>query len=96
LGHQNDQDLPTKIESLSQIVNIWCAGHTSYVKDFSGKVLVFGSNSFGQMGLSRFRDIVCSPLEHPVLSEAHTILPFGESLFCVNHNGTVSSCGRNR
>lgn len=54
LGHADyeDQYLPKKVESLSNIVKIQCGGDFVVCLDASGNLESFGKNTYGQLGIT--------------------------------------------
>ena len=41
------------MEGLSDILEVKCGGDYTFAKDRNGKLFVFGSNSYGQLGLNQ-------------------------------------------
>lgn len=54
MGHGNFDEVrePTKVAGLSDIVKIDCGAEFTMALDKNGRLLVFGSNSYGQLGIT--------------------------------------------
>lgn len=94
LGHGDYKDvlIPTKVEGLSGIKKIDCGAEYTMALDKNGKLFVFGSNSYGQLGILGRLNKVNEP--HQVLSSSVADFACGEehSAF-IDENGNVYTWG---
>jgi len=68
LGHKETIDVtqPKRIEGLSNIIKIECGCDFTMALDKDGKLWAFGSNNYGQLGLSGQNNRVTEPMPIPV------------------------------
>lgn len=100
MGHeQSDKEffVPTQIERLSDITNIFTAlGGSTFFLDKSGNVFSCGSNSYGQLGLgNRSNQYTPKRIESLNNEVVEQIVCDEKSTYFLTSSNTVYSCGGN-
>ena len=84
-----------KIETLSGITRIECGYNHSLCMDNNDDLFVFGSNEYGQLGLSNSIQQENTPIKHPSLSNIIDISSKGNSSFVKTVNNEIYAFGNN-
>jgi alpha-tubulin suppressor-like RCC1 family protein len=99
LGHGNtdDQNVPKRVESLTNVTDIAAGVFHSLAVGEEGVVYTWGYNNFGQLGLGDHgngtnRNV---PTEVPGMNEVVAVAAGTFHSFALSRDGTVMSCGKN-
>ena len=84
-----------KIKDLSEITRIECGRNHSFCIDINKDLYVFGSNSYGQLGLGDTNNRN-KPIKHPSLSNIIDISKGGYNTFVKTSNNEIYAFGSNK
>ena len=96
IGNTENQSSPVKIESLSNVDEIYYDGSccSAYAKTITGEVYAWGNNNMGQLGIGNTKD-QSRPVKIEGIANVEKIWTDNHSAYAKTTNGEVYAWGNN-
>ena len=97
IGNTENQSSPVKIESLSNVDEIYYDGSccSAYAKTITGEVYAWGNNSYGQLGIGNTTYKQSTPQKIEGLTNVEEIYAEDRSVYAKTTTGEVYAWGNN-